>query len=174
MTGPAYGFKRILEALRQLNISYLVGGSLASSVHGIVRSTRDVDIIADIRMEHIAPLSATLSKEFYADPEMMREALRRGRPFNLIHHQSSFKFDVFPLSPDAHSQAEFERRITVEFPFEGEVLTFYVSSPEDTILAKLVWYRAGNEVSETQWSDVLDVIRVKQDLLDLGYLRRWA
>ena len=174
MTAPAYGFKRVLEALHQLNIPYMVGGSLASSIHGIPRSTRDVDIIANIEVEHVAPLCAELSREFYADPEMIQEALRRGRSFNLIHHASSFKFDIFPLSPEPYSQLEFERRTTAEHNFEGEAFTFYVSSPEDTILTKLVWYRAGNEVSENQWSDVLDVIRVKRDLLDLNYLRTWA
>ncbi len=174
MAAPAYGFKRVLEALHRLDIPHMIGGSLASSIHGIPRSTRDVNIIADMRPEHIAPFAAALGGEFYADAEMMREALQRGRSFNLIHHDSSFKFDIFPLSPQPYSQLEFERKTTADYRFEDEVFTFYVSSPEDTILTKLVWYRAGNEVSENQWSDVLDVIKVKRDQLDLNYLRGWA
>jgi hypothetical protein len=50
----------------------------------------------------------------------------------------------------------------------------YVISPEDTILAKLEWYRLGGEVSERQWRDVLGVLKVRAGELDLEYLRRWA
>lgn len=39
---------------------------------------------------------------------------------------------------------------------------------------KLEWYRMGGELSDRQWNDVLNVIKVQGDLLDLGYLRRWA
>lgn len=174
MTNPAAGFRRLLAVLDRLDIPYMVGGSLASSIHGIVRATQDVDLVADIRMEHVDRLAAELKAEFYADPEMMRQALRAGRMFNIIHYTSSYKFDIFPLSRDAYQEAQFARRTIVEYCFEGEALTFYVASPEDTILTKLAWYRAGNEVSERQWSDVLDVVRVKRGLLDLVYLRKWA
>ena len=49
-----------------------------------------------------------------------------------------------------------------------------VSSPEDTILKKLEWYRKGNEVSHRQWEDVTAMIRVQGPRLDLEYLRKWA
>jgi len=152
----------------------MVGGSLASSIHGIARSTLDIDLIADVKPEHIDPLAAELSGEFYADPEMMRQGLRTHRAFNLIHHESGYKFDVYPLSGDPYHQTAFGRRTAAEYSLHGETLQFYVCSAEDSILSKLAWYRAGNEVSERQWSDILDVVRIKRRLLDLDYLRRWA
>ena len=45
---------------------------------------------------------------------------------------------------------------------------------EDTILAKLVWYRKGGEVPDRQWHDVLGVIQVQAGRLDSAYLREWA
>jgi hypothetical protein len=57
----------VTQTLETLGIPYAVGGSLASSVHGVMRSTLDVDIVADMLLEHIQPLVAALSKEFYAD-----------------------------------------------------------------------------------------------------------
>ena len=175
MTAPARGFKRLLEVLNRLEIPYMIAGSLASCVHGIPRSTRDVDLVAAIRFEHVTPLAAELGQEFYADPEMIGQALRSGRMFNLIHHDSGFKFDFYPLSSEPYHQAEFARRKMEEFSFDGqETLHFYVASPEDAILAKLLRRRAGNQVSERQWSDVLDVVRVQRDRLDLAYLRHWA
>ena len=65
----------VTSALEKLGVSYAVGGSLSSSLHGVMRSTLDVDILADLRFEHVQPLVTSLSKEFYADDEMMRDAI---------------------------------------------------------------------------------------------------
>ena len=65
----------VTQTLERLGVSYAVSGSLASSLHGVMRSTLDVDIVADMRLEHIQPLVAALSKEFYADDEMMKDAI---------------------------------------------------------------------------------------------------
>ncbi|MBI1856287.1 MAG: hypothetical protein HYR93_10560 [Chloroflexi bacterium] len=62
----------VAQTLEALGIPYAVGGSLASSLHGVMRSTLDVDIVADMRVEHIQPLVTALSKEFYTDDEMRR------------------------------------------------------------------------------------------------------
>jgi hypothetical protein len=75
----------VTHALEQIGVPYAVGGSLASSVHGIMRSTLDVDIVADMKLEHMQPLIAALSKEFYADDEMMKDAIEQHSSFNLIH-----------------------------------------------------------------------------------------
>jgi hypothetical protein len=176
VTSPAAGFLRLLDALRRLGISYMVGGSLASSIHGIPRSTNDIDLVADVSLDRVPALVAEMRPEFYIDPpEAIHRALQTGRMFNLIHLASSYKYDLYPLSPEPYQQAAFARRQEVESSLVGaEPVRFYVSSPEDTILAKLSWYRSGGGVSERQWSDVLDVIRVKRDLLDLTYLRQWA
>lgn len=50
----------VVDVLEDLNIHYMVGGSLASSLHGIPRSTHDADIVLDIKMEHVAPFSRAL------------------------------------------------------------------------------------------------------------------
>ena len=85
MTPPHIGFKRLIDVLNRLRIPYLVGGSLASSIHGIVRATQDIDLVADVETAQIEPLVEGLGPEFYADPTMIQESLEAGRPFNLIH-----------------------------------------------------------------------------------------
>ena len=50
----------------------------------------------------------------------------------------------------------------------------YVTSPEDTILAKPEWYRMGGEVSDRQWRDIIGVLKTRAGELDLEYLRKWA
>ena len=52
--------------------------------------------------------------------------------------------------------------------------TLFVKSPEDTVLRKLLWYRAGGEESAKQWRDVVAVLRISGPVLDLPYMERWA
>ena len=46
----------VLTALEQLGITYYLGGSVVSSAYGLPRATLDVDVIADLRIEHVHPL----------------------------------------------------------------------------------------------------------------------
>ena len=46
---------RILE---RLGVRYCIGGSVASSVYGEVRTTLDVDFVADLGPEHVDALVA--------------------------------------------------------------------------------------------------------------------
>ena len=163
----------VTQTLEQLGIPYAVGGSLASSLHGIMRATLDVDIVADMKLEHVEPLVAALSKEFYADAGMMRGAIEHHRSFNLVNYETAFKVDIIIRRPRAFDGLQFERRkysIITTDPEQG----IYVASPEDTILTKLEWYRLGGEVSDRQWRDILGVMKARAGGLETDYLRQWA
>ena len=161
------------DVFERMRIPYAVGGSISSSVHGIMRSTMDIDILADMRLEHISGFVEALSTEFYADDEMIRDAINRRGSFNLIHLATAYKVDVFIPKQRAFDKAQLERRIATLITPEPEK-TIYVTSPEDIILSKLEWYRMGNEVSDSQWRDILGVLKTKTGQLDLEYVRRWA
>jgi hypothetical protein len=106
---------------------------------------------------------------------MIRDALSRRRSFNVIHYQTSFKVDVFPLRDDEYSRVSFARRHFEQcLSFGPEPLECAIATAEDTILRKLEWYRAGGETSERQWNDLRGVLKVSGPRLDLAYLRQWA
>jgi hypothetical protein len=174
MQTQADGLKRILEVLDVLEIPYQLVGSLASSVYGIPRTTMDVDLVADLRTDHIKEFVSQLKADFYADPEMIKEAIARGRSFNLIHYASSFKFDIFPLQKDEYSQTQFRRREFAETRLLGDPIECAVATAEDTILSKLRRYRTGGETSERQWNDLRGILQVSGAPLDLAYLNTWA
>ena len=164
----------IIRALNALGIAYCVGGSFASSAHGVARASLDIHLIADLQPTHITPLVEQLQNTYYLDPARVEAAVRSRRWFNLIHLETMFKVDVF-LVRDRPFDREALRRARPEAMGEGaDAPRVPVATAEDTVLAKLEWFRAGGEVSERQWSDVVRVLKVGAPDTDLAYLWRWA
>ena len=164
---------KVTQVLENLGIPYLISGSLASTLYGMVRTTQDSYIVAEMRIEHLQPFVAALHGEFYLDDEMIAESIQRHTSFNIIHRETMFKVDVFIPQPRPFLQSQLIRSQKQTFQFETEVSAKF-ASPEDTILAKLEWYRLGGEVSERQWRDILGVLNLQGDRLDFQYLHNWA
>jgi hypothetical protein len=156
-----------------MGIPYFVGGSLASSAHGVARATLDADIVARLEPGQAGRLVQELGPGFYADVDAIADAASRRSSFNLIHIATAFKVDVFVPRPTAYADVEMERRQShVIDESTGERMAFCTA--EDTLLAKLLWYRQGSEVSERQWRDVLGILKVAGRNLDMSYLSLWA
>lgn len=164
---------RVVDAFDALAVEYLVGGSIASSVFGEPRQTVDADLLARLFGRHAEPLVEKLAGEFYADLPVILSAVRTQGCFNLIHLETATKVDVFVRWRDPFSQSQFSRRqkkSVGQFPPRE----LFFASAEDTVLAKLEWYRKGGCVSNQQWRDLLGVLKVQGQALDQAYLKGWA
>ena len=104
---------------------------------------------------------------------MVKDAIRRRATFNILHLATMFKVDVFVVGADDLLVAEMARKQRMRV-LDDPVAEVFVATAEDMVLQKLLWYRAGGEVSDRQWGDILGVIRTQKERLDLGYLRLWA
>lgn len=164
---------KVTGVFETMGVPYLIGGSLASTLYGMVRTTQDSDIVAEMRTEHLEPFVAALQEEFYVDDEMIAESIQHYSSFNIIHRETMFKVDVFIPRPRPFLQSQLERAQRQTFQFDTEVSARF-ASPEDTILSKLEWYRLGGEVSERQWRDILGILKTRAGELDMDYLRQWA
>jgi hypothetical protein len=162
---------RVAGALEQVGADYFVGGSFASSLDGEPRATNDIDFVIDLKVGRIADFVAALGTDFEVDVDMLTDAVLHGRSANAFYLPLVLKIDFFGHSHGPYDDSEFDRRRAVVVR-EGR--TIFVKSPEDTILRKLQWFRAGGEVSDRQWRDIIGVLRAQQNTLDLAYLRDWA
>lgn len=158
----AVGVARVLDALE---IRYVIGGSVASSYYGEPRTTLDLDIMIEADEAAARALAEALSGEFYVDGDAAADAVRHGSTFNAIHIASAMKVDFFIAEPRDAVRRQLERRRRV-----GSV---WLYAPEDIIVRKLVWFRMGGEVSERQWNDVTNMLRLVRDLDD-AYLTEVA
>lgn len=163
----------VVEALEALGVPYHLGGSVASSFTGISRATQDADLAADLHPHHAAPLAATLQQEgYYADSERIEQGVRDRRSFNVIHLPTMYKVDVFVSKDTPFARENMARRVEIQIPSLGR--SVFISSPEDIVLHKLLWYQEGGGVSDRQWYDLQGVLRLQGSKMNLHYLRSWA
>lgn len=172
--------QKIASILLPLNIPYVVGGSVASSLLGENRSTQDLDLVIDLEARTAQRLIDAMSGEFYISESAVTEAIAKSKTapressFNVIYLPSLEKADIFVMgSDDPFSTSVMSRRQL--YPVSG--LTeegIYIYSPEDIVLQKLSWYKLTPGGSQKQWRDVLGVLKVQLGSLDLAYLNQWA
>lgn len=90
MTLPTEFVGYIAALLERLAIPYHVGGSVASSAHGMYRASADIDVVIDPSPAQLEALAAELDEQFYVSRSAMAEALADRGTFNAIHEVTSF------------------------------------------------------------------------------------
>ncbi|MGQ9532838.1 MAG: hypothetical protein ACUVTQ_08565 [Desulfotomaculales bacterium] len=162
--------EKIVRALEEAAIPYMLTGSLVSSLQGEPRLTHDIDIVVSVPRDAVDKLlGAFPPPRYHLDEHSVRTAIKEKSMFNLIDVNEGDKVDFWILTEEPFDQSRFSRRVVTEFLG----LKLYVSAPEDTILAKLRWAKLAGG-SEKQVGDALRVYELQFDRLDHDYLVHWA
>ncbi|MEX1181715.1 MAG: hypothetical protein WEF86_00665 [Gemmatimonadota bacterium] len=153
-------------------LQYVVGvtGSVASSLQGEPRATHDLDVVVAVRAADAPALVRSFGPpRFYLDEGAILEAVETGGMFNAINLEEGDKIDFWMLTDEEFDRSRFGRRIE-EKVFD---VRLKVSSPEDTILAKLRWSKLSGG-GRKSFVDALRVYEVQADRLDRSYIEKWA
>lgn len=171
---PLWLAHKLDHIFNTLDIEYYVGGSVASSVHGEIRYTEDLDIVIYLEPSKVELLIETLKNEFYLSDLAVNEAMTgQISSFNIIHLQTTEKADLFIRGNDDFSCLRMIRRQRIKTN-DNSNQGFYVCTPEDIILQKLIWYKMTARESQKQWRDLLGVLKLQGNKLDFNYLWYWA
>ncbi len=152
MRGQNNFIERIIKALSDADIPYMISGSVASSFHGQPRATNDADIVIDPTCEQLLMFVESLGPDCYVSKEAAMQAVQNNAMFNIIDIEAGAKADLFIRKKRPFSQQEFARRRPGTFL--GMDACFV--SPEDSILSKLEWSQG--RPSEIQFKDALGVL----------------
>lgn len=162
--------KKVIQILDENGIEYMITSSVVSSLHGEPRSTHDVDLVVAIQKSVIKKLIETFPPpNFYLNEESILEAIDAKSMFNLTDLNTGDKIDFWMLTDEPFDQSRFSRKYVEKFMS----IEMYISTPEDTILAKLRWAKLSGG-SEKQFIDALRVYEVQYKKLDLNYLEHWV
>jgi len=157
--------------LQAAQIAYMVSGSVASMVYGEPRLTNDVDIVVAFDTSQAADIERLFPvSDFYCPPaEVIAVETRRPRRghFNLIHHETGYKADIYTAGSDPLHAWGLQHRRSVEV-VAGKSL--WIAPPEYVILRKLEYYREGQ--SEKHLLDIRGMLDVSGDNLDQAFLAR--
>ena len=162
--------QRVGSACEHAGFAYLITGSVAGTLQGVIRSTQDIDIVVEMTAWGLAKFVAALGPDFEVDQESLAEAIRTRGSWNVFHLPTMTKIDLFMLTEESFAQASFQRRVSLPLPEGGELK---VMAAEDLVLQKLLWFRKGGEVSQQQWRDVVGLLNANPTL-DCKHLDAWA
>ncbi len=159
---------RVIHALDEHNIPYMLVGAFSANAFGVERSTHDADFVVELGDGALAGLTKSLAPDIVVEPQLSFESVTLTQRYIATHVSSSFKIEFFLLADEPFHQERFRRRLRGRF-MDG---TAWVQSPEDLIVQKLRWY--GRVKRNKDIDDVRNVIAVQLRNLDLNYIRRWC
>jgi hypothetical protein len=165
--------------LNQLGLRWMAVGSIASNAYGEFRTTNDVDLIVVLEQSDARRFVQTFpADEFYCPPADVLE-IEAGREerghFNIIHHETGFKADVYVAGSDALQAWAMGHRKEIRL----DDLVIWVAPVEYVIIGKLEFYREGG--SEKHLRDIrgmlavteIDLDRLEKETAERGLTEAW-
>ncbi|NPA44507.1 MAG: hypothetical protein GXO49_03135 [Chlorobi bacterium] len=155
----------MIGIFKNLNIPYMLSGSMAMSFYSVTRATRDIDIVVHMQEKDIDNFISNLNN-FYFNKETIKKEIRNKGMFNIIDFKSGFKVDVIILKDTEYFLEAFKnKKILNELGYE-----VFVISLEDLILAKIIWIQQLQ--SERQKEDIKMLLN--NENTDIQYINKWA
>ena len=161
---------RMIDVLDELDIPYMLVGSLSSGLYGVSRSTKDADFVLEMEGRRVREIAEKLGPEFQLDPQVLFETVTGTTRYVIEVPSIPFRIDCFRLSSDDHDLERFRRRENIHFDRFHRAI--FVPKVEDVIITKLRWSLAGDRGKDAE--DIAHIIAVQGDAIDWDYVHRWC
>jgi hypothetical protein len=163
-------FKIYTDILNQNKFRYFITGSVAAIVYGDPRLTHDIDLVINLNTGEIEKfIQAFPEQQFYCPPvDVIRTELHRSSRghFNLIHHETGFKADIYLVGEEELQSWAMENSKEIEF--EGSII--FIAPPEYVIIKKLEFYQEGK--AQKHIADINSILANSKQLIDFGFLNK--
>ncbi|WP_448519835.1 DUF6036 family nucleotidyltransferase [Rhodoflexus sp.] len=157
--------KDTVTRLEQLEIPYMLSGSIALITYTTPRMTRDIDIVIELMPEHISKFVMAFQQNYYCHQATVEEEVVRKGMFNIIDYKTGYKVDFIVRKNSEYRIKEFERRQRTNVLG----VDVWLVSLEDLILSKLIWIQ--DLQSDRQKEDIQNLLA--NDDVDTEYLKFW-
>lgn len=158
----------VISALNALGVPHMVVGSLSVNVYGIVRATKDADLVIEAGHASIHQIASQLGKPFVLDPQMQFERITGTTKYNFSIEGSPLTVELFLLSNDEHDRERFRRRIRLP----GSNPETCVPTVEDVLVMKLRWLHLANRSKDE--GDIVTILQVRANEFDWPYVESWC
>lgn len=159
----------VVDACALEAVDHMVTGAFATSVYGIPRSTKDVDVVLSLKSgDAISRVATTLASVVEFDPQIQFDTLTWGRRLVGVTRQSPpLKVELFELFDDPFVLSQFARKRQL---FSKQInRSTWLPTPEDVVVQKLRWGRSKD------LDDARDVLAVQgTESLDMAYIESWC
>lgn len=133
--------QKFIDPLKELNIEYVITGSVASIIYGNPRLTHDIDLVMNINKNQVDIFISKFDPEmFYLPPsDIFQIELKRNSHghINIIHLESGFKADIYFLGNSDLQRWALDNFFEIEF-FN---MILRLAPIEYVIIKKLMFYR---------------------------------
>ncbi len=155
----------VIKKLENINVQYMLSGSLAMGFYTISRSTYDIDIVVHLSLSDLNNLEIAFKGDYLYKPAAIEEIKKRGI-FNIISNNGGYKIDFILVKSDEYSIQAFNNKVALS-DFGDPI---FVISLEDLIIAKIRWIQ--DLYSERQHNDIKNLLVSNKP--DLSYIKKWV
>jgi hypothetical protein len=160
---------RVIKACETVGADHMVTGAFAYNFYGIPRSTKDFDVVVDVKDKSaITEVIRLLEPDIEFGDQVQFDTLTWGRRhIGRAKEGPVYQVELFELFDDPFVLAQFQRRKRLcSSQLQHET---WLPTPEDVIVQKIRWGRSKD------LDDARDVLAVQgPETLDMPYIENWC
>jgi hypothetical protein len=166
------------QAFDEQNLFWYLGGSIASSLHGMQQMAQDIDLVVNLHLQNLPSLLPLLKQHYAFDDDAFQEAIFQRTACSLIHLDTLMKVDLIMAKQGAFETALHPR--IASYSLDERSPSLRLASAVEMILVKLRRYsqdllsRTDGMRDDAEWNDIVGMLKIQEPTLERDFLEEWA